>query len=335
MSRIYLICAAESEAETYRIAQGHFDTGLTKRGLRQAEALEKRFADVPVDMVYSSDLYRAYTTANAISKAKGLTIFRRKDLREIFLGVWEGKPWGNIAYDKRREVERFRSAPGSWNIGGAETPVEAAERLLSALREIAVQADGQTVVVVSHSVVIQLALGVLRDIPLSEIRPLPPEQYTAVSVLSMEGGELCLLSEQNTEHLSSPEYLAQERPRREFGFDTDLYIQQMHWVEYSSIMAQAVEYVREESGEDRPFDSNRLIGDAAMFPATIAYAEYEPAGFLQVGLDPSWITLICTHPGCRGAGLGTQLVGQAVLSAREKGLDELQSRKIIDCWDNA
>ena len=189
MSRIYLICAAESEAEPYRIAQGHFDTGLTKRGLRQAEALEKRFADVPVDMVYSSDLYRAYTTANAISKAKGLTIFRRKDLREIFLGVWEGKPWGNIAYDKRREVERFRSAPGSWNIGGAETPVEAAERLLSALREIAVQADGQTVVVVSHSVVIQLALGVLgtfrcrRSAPyrLNSIPPCPSCPWRAVS----------------------------------------------------------------------------------------------------------------------------------------------------------
>ena len=68
MTTIYLIRHAEAEGNLYRIAQGQHDSNLTDRGWRQVRALERRFADIPIDAVYASDLYRTRATASARSR---------------------------------------------------------------------------------------------------------------------------------------------------------------------------------------------------------------------------------------------------------------------------
>ena len=66
MTTIYLIRHAEAEGNLYRIAQGQYESSLTDRGWRQVRALERRFADIRIDAVYASDLYRTRATATAI-----------------------------------------------------------------------------------------------------------------------------------------------------------------------------------------------------------------------------------------------------------------------------
>ena len=65
MTRIYLIRHAEAEGNLYRRVQGQYNSLVTERGLEQIKALEERFRDVPIDAVYSSDLYRTKKTASA------------------------------------------------------------------------------------------------------------------------------------------------------------------------------------------------------------------------------------------------------------------------------
>lgn len=94
MTTIYLIRHAEAEGNLYRIAQGQANSSITDRGERQIQALARRFADIPIDAVYASDLYRTCATASAIYKPKGLPLHRRRDLREICVGVWGGEDLG-------------------------------------------------------------------------------------------------------------------------------------------------------------------------------------------------------------------------------------------------
>ena len=91
MTKIYLVRHAEAEGNLYRLVQGHFDGVITKRGYEQIRALRRRFEGVQIDAVYSSDLFRARTTARAVSEPRGLEIGLRKDLREMNLGWWEGR----------------------------------------------------------------------------------------------------------------------------------------------------------------------------------------------------------------------------------------------------
>ena len=45
MTRLYLIRHAEAEGNIYRRMDGHYDSRVTLNGLRQIEALDRRFAD--------------------------------------------------------------------------------------------------------------------------------------------------------------------------------------------------------------------------------------------------------------------------------------------------
>ena len=60
---------AESEANEAGIFSGHNDPLLTERGRLQALALARRFQDVAIDQVVSSDLQRALETARLLASA--------------------------------------------------------------------------------------------------------------------------------------------------------------------------------------------------------------------------------------------------------------------------
>ena len=72
MTTIYLIRHAEAEGNLYRIAQAHANSSITDRGERQIQALARRFADIPIDAVYASDLYRTCATASKCSLLTGI-----------------------------------------------------------------------------------------------------------------------------------------------------------------------------------------------------------------------------------------------------------------------
>ena len=66
MTRIYIVRHAEAEGNLYRRIHGQYDSLVTPMGYQQIAALAERFRDIPVDAVYSSDLYRTRMTAKAI-----------------------------------------------------------------------------------------------------------------------------------------------------------------------------------------------------------------------------------------------------------------------------
>ena len=176
MTTIYLIRHAEAEGNLYRIAQGQDNSILTDLGWQQIRALERRFAEIPVDAVYASDLYRTCATASAIYRPKGLPLHRRRDLREICVGVWEQKTWGEIARRDPEQLEDFNRRLHLWHVEGAETPQAVQARMLAAVREIAAANDGRTVAVFSHGCAIRLTLAALQGIPLEELGRTPTRQ---------------------------------------------------------------------------------------------------------------------------------------------------------------
>lgn len=114
MTTIYLIRHAEAEGNIFRRAHGWYDSSVTRNGLRQIEALKKRFENVPVDAVYASDLIRTCTTAGAVYRPKGLALHREPRFREVGMGVWEDVPFGQLAYDEPEKLLLFTQLPQRW-----------------------------------------------------------------------------------------------------------------------------------------------------------------------------------------------------------------------------
>ena len=72
MTTIYLIRHGQAEGNLYRRCHSWHNGLLTLKGREQVKALEKRFEGVSFDAVYSSDLYRAMSTAGAIYRPRAL-----------------------------------------------------------------------------------------------------------------------------------------------------------------------------------------------------------------------------------------------------------------------
>ncbi|MED6160359.1 hypothetical protein PIB30_117998 [Stylosanthes scabra] len=72
--------------------QGHLDVELNEAGRQQAAAVAERLSREPkISVIYSSDLQRAYETAQIIaSRCGGLEVVKDSDLRERHLGDLQG-----------------------------------------------------------------------------------------------------------------------------------------------------------------------------------------------------------------------------------------------------
>ncbi|UJR13118.1 hypothetical protein I4U23_000142 [Adineta vaga] len=85
---IYIIRHGETNWNIQRKLQGHTDIPLNEKGLLQAEQLQEKFQDFHFSKVVSSDLQRAYSTAQLI--VKSIQIEKSSLLREKSFGQWEG-----------------------------------------------------------------------------------------------------------------------------------------------------------------------------------------------------------------------------------------------------
>ena len=324
MTTIYLIRHAEAEGNLYRIAQGQGNSNLTDRGWRQVQALERRFRDISIDAAYSSDLYRTCATASAVYKPKGLPLQRSRGLREIGVGCWEHQTWGEIYRTYPQQMDFFSHKPSVWSVPGGEPPAAVLERMRKAVTEIAESNEGRTVAVFSHGYAIRLLLGWLQGCALDDLDKTPTGENTAVSCLAWENGRLHVLFRDDISHLKTPEFLAGEKGyRRAHALEPGLWFRPMATPDERNFFPELTERLWTEMGDRRPFSRQALLADAPARTVLIGYLREAPVGLIQLGPEPGWISLLCMDPNRRKQGFGVQLVGQAVMQAREQGCDTL------------
>ena len=206
MTSVYLIRHGEDEGNIYRRAQGQYQSELTAKGLRQVDALAERFKDEHIDALYSSDLKRTQLTAGAITKYHDLPMLLEPRLREIALGPWEDRPFGDLQHFEKEQMLYFNDDPDRWYVEGAETFPALKERILSVILELAAKHDGQTIVCVSHGMAIRTVLAEFLGIASHEIFRIPHGDNTSVSLLEVDAAGVRVVYCNNTDHL--PEELS-------------------------------------------------------------------------------------------------------------------------------
>lgn len=201
MTTLYLIRHAEAEGNLYRRIHGWYDALVTPNGLRQIKALEGRFANVPVDAAYSSDLYRTKTTAKAVYLPKGLPLHTDPGLREVHMGDWEDHPWGEIRETDGERLARFNRSDPTWQAPNGESLGQVGERMERTIRTIAQGHPNQTVALFSHGTAIRQFLANVRGIKPEDWHTLPHADNTAVTCLAWDGEAFHVIFEGDNTHL--------------------------------------------------------------------------------------------------------------------------------------
>jgi 2,3-bisphosphoglycerate-dependent phosphoglycerate mutase len=146
--------AAEVPGKPFPLRDGHGDPELHPHGRLQAEALADRLEHEGIAAIYVTTLRRTHETAAPLAARLGLTPIVEPDLREVFLGEWEGGVFRSRAIDNDpvfREIFRQER----WDvIPGAEPHEEFDARVWRAFRRIVDAHPDQKVMLVAHGGVI-------------------------------------------------------------------------------------------------------------------------------------------------------------------------------------
>jgi broad specificity phosphatase PhoE len=139
------------------------DPPVNERGLLQIEELIERLRSESseagsIDVIYTSDLARAVTTADAVGRLFGLSPIKVVELREIGFGEWEGLSWTEI--EARDPVYARR-----WSEAYPELPARDGEifeafqaRVLSQVKPLLASASHRCAAVVTHAGVMRVVL---------------------------------------------------------------------------------------------------------------------------------------------------------------------------------
>ncbi|MCI8697730.1 MAG: GNAT family N-acetyltransferase [Oscillospiraceae bacterium] len=341
MTTIYLIRHGQAEGNLYRRCHSWHNGLLTLKGREQLKALEKRFEDVHFDAVYSSDLYRAMSTAGAIYRPRGLALRVDPALREIGAGVWEDVPWGQLLHDHRDSLAAFLDCRPDWQVEGSETFQGVRQRMDRAIRRIAAAHPGQTVAVASHGCAIKCGLSVWLGLSLENFGQLPLSNNTGVAKLEVENGQVKVLYYNDDSHLDSSSPL----PKASTAYG-------IPGMERNALRFRPLPLPREREtylaarrdgwqashGTMDGFDGERFLAVAERNSAQneacvlLALLGDTPVGVLQMDWEQDAqdqagrVPFFYMAPEFRSKGLGVQLLGHAVCTYRAMGRQVLRLR---------
>ena len=183
MVTMYVIRHCEAEGNSLKIYQGHTDLDVTEAGERQLEKLGDRFDSIHIDKVYSSPLKRARKTAAAVADRKGLPITDNVGLIELHGGDFEGMKFTTIFSDYAEYEEIWLKRPQEFCAPNGESMRVLYERIWGAVKEIAAENSGKTLVVASHGAAVRNLLCRVLFGDVEKLNETPWSENTAVTKL--------------------------------------------------------------------------------------------------------------------------------------------------------
>ena len=145
-----LYCARHGKTDWNGLdrVQGRTDNPLNEEGIEQAKRLGEACRDLHIDLIISSPMIRAYTTAEAVADTTGAPIIVDERLIEQDYGIYEGQHrfCDGFLQNKRQFAYCYP---------GGESMMKLGQRIYNFLDEVKEKYSDKTVMLVCHG-------GVLR-----------------------------------------------------------------------------------------------------------------------------------------------------------------------------
>ncbi|MEM6529751.1 MAG: histidine phosphatase family protein [Chloroflexota bacterium] len=179
-NRVWLIRHGETDWNTQHRWQGHAPTSLNATGHEQARALGAYLRDKSIGMVYSSDLPRAFQTAQPIAAAHNLAPISDMRFRELNVGVFQALFPDELAALYPDELAAWRSGDMNYAPPGGETRNHMLDRAMAGFTDGTEGASTDNIAIVTHGGTIRLMLPAIcpEDPKLQEKIPVQNTSYT-------------------------------------------------------------------------------------------------------------------------------------------------------------
>ena len=191
MTRLVITRHGQSIANAeYRFA-GHSDFDLSDIGRAQAQlTAEYICSNEKIDIIYSSDLARAYNTALPVAKKLGLEIIPMTELREIFAGQWEGRTTAELSVEYQKDFDVWKNDYAHSRCTGGESTAEVYDRVVATVKRLAEQHNGKTLLISTHATVVRALCAHSLGLTADRTGEIPFTHNASVNIFTYEDGKL-------------------------------------------------------------------------------------------------------------------------------------------------
>lgn len=201
-TRIIAIRHGETDWNVDTRIQGHLDIALNEKGRWQARQLASALADEPVQAIYSSDLRRAFATAQAVADATGAPLRAEPGLRERGFGAFEGRTFRQVEQESPEHARRWRQRDPDYIPGGnGESLTMLHQRITHTVDRLAAHHGGELIVLVAHGGVMDMLYRLATRLKLQAPRDWPLANAAINRLLWTRGSGLTLVAWADTRHL--------------------------------------------------------------------------------------------------------------------------------------
>jgi len=137
---------------------------LTKKGEKQIKAIAKKLKKTRIDLIYSSDIFRARQTAEIVANELSLKVIFDSRLRDINLGIYHGGSKKEFYREFPDPKKRFSKRPK-----GGESWSDCKKRMLNFIREIDKKYKNKKILIVGHGDPLWLLEGAMKGLSETEL----------------------------------------------------------------------------------------------------------------------------------------------------------------------
>ncbi len=166
LTKVLIVRHGQTDHNKKGIMQGQLDVALNETGEAQAKAcarwIKQRYS---LDAIYTSQLARAYTTAQAIAALQNCEVVREPELQEIDVGEWQG-----LTYPEARERDpevwqKLAEEPVHTKRPGGESFWDLYQRTTRCVAQLVQHHPDQTICLVTHGGSLRALLAYVLDVP--------------------------------------------------------------------------------------------------------------------------------------------------------------------------
>lgn len=145
MQSVLLARHGETRANRSDVLHGRTETGLTDKGIRQAENLAENLKHRKIEKIYASDLERASKTAEIVTEKINVPVEKDSRLRERDFGKFE-----NSHKKERRKALDHADQLDNWRPEGGENLGDLRDRVREVVEEMQEEVE-DTGMIIAHS----------------------------------------------------------------------------------------------------------------------------------------------------------------------------------------
>lgn len=189
---ITFIRHGQSIGNLKKIFLGHTDLDLSETGYKQAELTAEYMENYDIDIIYSSDLKRAYNTIKPLAGRKNMDIIKNTGFREIYAGKWEGLEYDEIERKYASDYYIWHHDFGRAVCTGGESVAELQKRVVAEYERISKLHKGQNVLIGTHAGAIRVLKCYILGMPLKDAYKIPWSLNASVTVIDNETNKILL-----------------------------------------------------------------------------------------------------------------------------------------------